>query len=405
MKFFSILFVYGSLITFSGCRDRQQTPKDGFTIRGKIAGIHSGGIKLTSRDVADGTAKTIDSAAFSNDSFELKGKLPIPQMMYLVVMPGNWSFQVFVENSDIRVSADTAGTQHFDYTQNGGTVWGIIKKYTIQGSKSQDDWMEYREAVRQPMYDSMYTGVRAAIAALGKEGAAEKDSAERNRLGLLWDSLQQSELSGKLSRIGDYVGKNPSSTAGAYMFYDLYTYSPVLPLPAMDSILHRFTGEARSSSYVRVMLAALDRRKALLPGSLAPDFTLLKRDSSSFTLSATRGKYMMVDFWASWCHPCRQAIPHWKEVYHKYHAKGFDIISVSDDSRWSDWKKAMDQEKMPWTQVCDEFPVKYMPARIGTLYMTSFIPFYVLLDKEGRILEYTNDEDRIDARLAALLGH
>ena len=112
----------------------------------------------------------------------------------------------------------------------------------------------------------------------------------------------------------------------------------------------------------------------------------------------------MIDFWASWCHPCRQAIPHWKEVYSKYRDKGFEIVSVSDDSQWKAWFKAMDQEKMPWTQVCDEFPLKNMPARVGSLYLTHFIPFYVLLDKDGRILVYSGDEKKIDEKLAEIFG-
>lgn len=107
----------------------------------------------------------------------------------------------------------------------------------------------------------------------------------------------------------------------------------------------------------------------------------------------------MIDFWASWCHPCREAIPHWKEVYQKYKDKGFDIVSVSDDAKWSDWKRAMDMEKMPWMQVCDEFPVKNMPAKVGSLYMTHYIPFYVLLDKEGKILVYSGKEADIDRKL------
>jgi len=144
-------------------------------------------------------------------------------------------------------------------------------------------------------------------------------------------------------------------------------------------------------------------RKALLPGNLAPDFTLLQRDSSLFTLSSMRGGYLMIDFWASWCKPCREAIPHWKEIYQTYHEKGFDIVSVSDDSRWGDWIRAMDQEQMPWIQVIDEFPVKNRPARIGSLYMTHYIPFYVLLDKEGRIILYTDSEEAIDSKLKELL--
>jgi thiol-disulfide isomerase/thioredoxin len=172
----------------------------------------------------------------------------------------------------------------------------------------------------------------------------------------------------------------------------------------MQAMVASFQGEAKQSKYYASLENILAKRKAVMPGSIAPDFTLLKRDSSKFTLSSTRGNYVMIDFWASWCHPCRKAIPHWKEVYAKYHDKGFDIVSVSDDFRWKDWFKAMDQEKKPWTQVCDEFPVRNMPARVGSLYMTTYIPFYVLLDKEGKILLYTSDENTIDEKLEQLLG-
>jgi len=126
---------------------------------------------------------------------------------------------------------------------------------------------------------------------------------------------------------------------------------------------------------------------------------VLKRDSTPFSLSSLRGKYVMIDFWASWCYPCRQAIPHWKKVYALYHPKGLEIISLSDDYRWSDWKKAMDVEKMPWTQVCDEFPGPTSPGKVSSLYITTNIPFYVLLDKEGKILVYSDQVKDIDDAL------
>jgi thiol-disulfide isomerase/thioredoxin len=166
----------------------------------------------------------------------------------------------------------------------------------------------------------------------------------------------------------------------------------------------KFTGNARASTYNKGIGRIIAMRKSVLPGSEAPDFTLLQRDSSTFTLSSAKGKYLMIDFWASWCHPCRQAIPHWKKIYAKYHDKGFNIVSVSDDSRWKDWTKAMDQEKMPWLQVIDEFPVKNMPAKVGSLYMTSYIPFYVLLDQDGKIVLYTDKENKIDDKLKEIFG-
>src|SRR5690606_30851036 len=130
----------------------------------------------------------------------------------------------------------------------------------------------------------------------------------------------------------------------------------------------------------------------------------LKRDSTSFTLSSTRGQYVLIDFWASWCAPCRASIPHWKELYAQYHDKGFEIVAVTNDSRWSDWFKALDEEKMPWIQVADEFPVKGMPARIGTLYLTPHLPSYVLLDKEGKVIYHLGSKEEITAKIKELLG-
>lgn len=161
----------------------------------------------------------------------------------------------------------------------------------------------------------------------------------------------------------------------------------------------KFTGQAKSTVYFSNLTDDLQKRKALQPGNVAPDFTLLKPDSSSFTLSSLHGKYVLLDFWASWCVPCRKAIPHWKEVYKKYHPKGFEIVGVTNDIRWSDWFKALDEEKMPWLQVADEFPVKNMPSRVGTMYMTPYLPTYILLDKEGKILLHNASKEQIDQKL------
>jgi thiol-disulfide isomerase/thioredoxin len=188
------------------------------------------------------------------------------------------------------------------------------------------------------------------------------------------------------------------------MLSQVYLFISDKPLNRIDSILNKFEGDAKNSVYYNSVASTQQKIKALLPGNVAPDFTLLQRDSSKFNLSSMRGNYAMIDFWASWCHPCRQAIPHWKEVYQKYHAKGFGMVSVSDDARWKDWFKAMDQEKMPWHQVCDEFPVENMPARVGELYMTTYIPFYVLLDKDGKILVYSGKEEDIDKKLKEIFG-
>lgn len=383
------------LFLMAGCG--QTKSSEGYTIKGTLKGIPSGMVVLSSSNQDDRTSKDVDSATITNGSFELKGKVGTPQMMSLTIKPGNWSFQLFVEDTILSVTADTSGSLHYDYTMYGSNKGAQVKYFTEAGSKNFDDWMQYQNDPAKKKYEPVF-------ADLSKKIETTKDIDQQYRYRDQMDSVRKLLNQWKAGYIKEYISKNPSSVAGAYMLRDLYNWYSDLPLTDMENMVDDFKGEAAQSKYYKSLTDIVAKRRAVAVGSVAPDFTLMKRDSSKFTLSSTRGKYVMIDFWASWCHPCREAIPHWKEVYNKYHDKGFDIVSVSDDSRWKDWFKAMDMEKMPWTQVCDEFPVKNMPARVGSLYMTTYIPFYVLMDKDGKILVYSGDENKIDDKLKEIFG-
>jgi thiol-disulfide isomerase/thioredoxin len=339
----------------------------------------------------------VETAIFNQGKFELKGKLEVPRMMSIAIEPGHWTLQVFVENSKIRIKADTAGAQHYDYSKYKGEVGAVVNNYTVTGSKSHDDYLKFQ-------IDPENLRFKGVFAELNKKYEALKTAEEKEAMKVRFDSVRLLSNAYQKKWIGNFVSANPTSTAGAFLFSKYYMFDSGMPLTEVEALANKFTGKAARSSYYKSLAANIKMRKALLPGNLAPDFTLRQRDSSMFTLSSTRGNYVMLDFWASWCGPCRQAIPHWKEVYAKYHSKGFTIVSVSDDSRWNDWIRAMDAEKMPWIQVIDEFPVKNMPARIATLYMTHFIPFYVLLDKDGKIILYTDNEEEISQKIKELMS-
>jgi thiol-disulfide isomerase/thioredoxin len=364
-----------------------------YVIKGRIKGVSSGKVKLMQPNLFDRTSKIIDSGVVKNGMFELKGRISGPQMMVLNVEPGNWNLNVFVEHATVNIAVDTTGAQHYDYAAQGYGKGANIKEMIETGSKNYDDLMAYQNDPGQ----NQYADISAKLNEKFKAAANDIDALYKVRDEMA--SVKKQLQIWQKARIDAYVNQSPSSVAGVCMFYNLYEYSSDMPFATLNSMLNRFTGEAKASGYYQKLEYALHRLKAVQVGSIAPDFTLLKRDSTKFTLSSLRGKYTMIDFWASWCHPCRQAIPHWKEVYQKYHDKGFEILSVSDDVKWKDWKTAMDIEKMHWTQVCDEFPVKRMPARIASLYMSTYIPFYVLLDKEGKILVSSGDENKIDEKL------
>ncbi|NOU59318.1 TlpA family protein disulfide reductase [Marinifilum caeruleilacunae] len=149
------------------------------------------------------------------------------------------------------------------------------------------------------------------------------------------------------------------------------------------------TLEAKNPNYQplldvkKEMAEAQEARERMMEGKVAPDFSFpTKSGDRTYGPKDFRGKYVLIDFWASWCGPCRQEIPHLKKEYEKYHDKGLEMLSVSIDQSKNAWMKAMRKEKMPWPQV----QAPKAGKEIMKEYQFSGIPFIVLLDKEGKIV-------------------
>lgn len=138
----------------------------------------------------------------------------------------------------------------------------------------------------------------------------------------------------------------------------------------------------------------------LAPGKLAPDFACsVKGGKRSLGPKDFRGKYLLIDFWASWCGPCRKAIPRVKEVYDKYHGRGLEVLSVSIDAKEADWWKAMEEENMPWEQVC----APHSGKELLKLYQFNGIPHLVLLDREGKIISRGINPTKLDEELSKII--
>lgn len=379
----------------SGCGNSPQN--ENYTIDGTVKGVPSGMVRLSAFDNDTRTFTAIDSTQLTDGVFKLEGKMDVPVLATLTIDNGNWSFPVFVENSRITISADTTGSEHFDWTQYGGSKGAQIKNYKVNGSKSHDEWMAYENDPGLKIH-------APAMEELNKTYANAKDAAEKELIREKFDSIGKLTMALQRKWIDSFVMANPSSAAGPYLFQNLYIYNRSMPVSELESMMGKFSGTAQSTMYYKSLSKTLTERKQLQPGNVAPDFTLMTRDSTKFTLSSLRGQYVMLDFWASWCVPCRKAFPHWREIYGKYHPKGFEIVGITNDSRWSDWFKALDVEKLPWPQVADEFPLKNMPARVISLYKAPYLPSYVLLDKEGKIILHNATEEEISQKLEQLLG-
>ena len=146
-----------------------------------------------------------------------------------------------------------------------------------------------------------------------------------------------------------------------------------------------FDETVRNSEMLTAIRKELETRQRLAPGREAPAFTLARADGQEMSLVDLRGQVVLLDFWASWCGPCRASFPWMREFYQKYHDKGVEILGISVDDDKNAWEKALEAEKLPWLHVRDE---KHSGGErtVSALYDVEGIPHFVLIDQEGRLV-------------------
>lgn len=137
------------------------------------------------------------------------------------------------------------------------------------------------------------------------------------------------------------------------------------------------------NKHIKDYITKTENVKNLMVGNEAPDIVLNDPDGKTIKLSSLRGQYVLIDFWASWCGPCRMENPNNVKLYNKYHDKGFEIYAVSLDKNKNSWLKAIKDDNLAWIHVSD---LKYWKSEGAKIYNVTGIPHTVLLDKEGKII-------------------
>lgn len=354
-----LLLMAGFLYT--GCSTAPDTAKtektdSTYTFTGHITGMDSGKIYLYHRQQPE--PGNLDSAMLHHGDFSFSGKTDTPQICLIGIEDhGDVSYKksFFLENAKIALAArkDSLSAALI----SGGPVQTAFVAYEKQDSSLK------------PLYAVLHTAY--------KKAKDDKNSRMTDSLDKVYDSLDKiHQLASK-----KYVAAHPGSYVSAYIINSDFSYNP--NVPELDSLYKGLDSNIRVSYFGRKIKSVIEKNLLTAVGQPAPDFTQADVDGKPVTLSSLRGNYVLVDFWASWCGPCRQENPSVVKAYKKFHPKQFTIVGVSLDDTRADWLKAIQKDGLYWTQLSD---LKGWKNAVAATYGINGIPMNFLLDKQGKII-------------------
>lgn len=343
--------------------------KDEFSIKGTIAGVDTGKVYL--QKIVNGRPQSIDTAEVKEGKFEFKGKMDVPDIRVLRLNEQDYFAQLFLDNSKVKVEAKKDSLMATKIT--GSPTQDIFKGYI-----SEVDRINKEDAKLQEKYQNAMSS--------GNTAEGQKIEVEHQAL------VDNMKVFTK-----NYVKEHNSSVVAAYL--TLAQLSNDLESAEMDSIVNKFPKEISQSEYVVKLKEVANDLKKTAVGVEAPDFTMNDPEGKPIQLSSLRGKVVMIDFWASWCGPCRQENPNVVKLYQQYHDKGFEILGVSLDRTKDEWVKAIQDDQLTWLHVSD---LQFWQSSAARLYGVNAIPQTYLLDKDGKIIARSLRSEQLAAKLAEL---
>jgi len=198
--------------------------------------------------------------------------------------------------------------------------------------------------------------------------------------------------------IDSFIAANPASVVPAYVLYR--DFISRLSAEELQKSANKFDPSLNDLDYVKEIKSVISKRQQVKEGNQAPDFTSLSPEGEQLSLSDFQGQYVLVQFWASWCGPCRRSNPEYVSLYRQYKDRGFHIFSVSLDNNKQAWINAIEADQLTWTHVSD---LKFWDSEPASLYGVRNIPSNVLIDPQGIILGINLRGADLDNKLAEVI--
>ncbi len=352
-----------------------QNTLPGFVINGKITSVPDNTLVMLSG--LSGT-DTIAKAKVMNGVFVLKGNLPSPDGHVLTFPSIQKGLMLFMGNDHVTVTGTAAD---FSDIKISGTVTNYDYDEFIYHIKPLNDYVDYYRKQAQ-----------AAITQTGRDSAVIS-------LNTVYNIYQQS--------VEMFLARKKSSPVAALVLAYSYDTDPNKNLVLLERRLNLLTGDAVKSQYAKNIVQVIanektvqESAKATAIGAKAPEFTQNDTTGKPVSLSQFKGKYVLVDFWASWCRPCRAENPNVVAAYNEFKDKNFTILSVSLDQRKENWVYAIKADNLTWNHVSD---LQYWSNAVARTYHVESIPANFLLDPNGNIIAKNLRGEELAQRLSELI--
>ena len=338
----------------------------GFVINGNISGLSDGEARLTTTqenqiNIALGTMK--------QGVFTLQGSIPEPGLYYLI-LANEQPIYIYLENNPIKITGTKAD----------------IKNIKVEGSQSHKDFLEFNK-IFNPLIGEL--NVYAA--------QIQKENNERKKEELL---KKYESVESKINiEVGKFVANKKSSYLSPFLLW--VTAKINNDFIVMEQRYNMLDENIRNTQIGKSLKDFIAYNKVGAVGTDAVDFTQNDVNGNPVTLSSFKGKYVLVDFWASWCRPCRAENPAVVKAYNKFKSKNFTILGVSLDQEKAAWVKAIENDKLTWNQVSD---LQQWNNAVAQLYRIQSIPGNLLIDPNGKIIARDLRGSQLEKKLCELLG-
>ena len=357
-KAFNVL-LFVSILTFLSCGENPSNGTEKIKISVKIDGSGNYDEVRLQKVNSDYSIELVESANFVEDEIEFN-IFVFESTLFRLDFMGYTSLDLILDKSDVDIFVDDSNSL-FEFTVNGSDDTEILKSI-------ENKITNYRSEIRELNINFV-------------EASQNRDFELVNSIQSEFDfKKNQFELSLK-----DYLSSAKSSLA-VLVTADYLNIEENLIF--WETIYNNYTEEFKDNSYFKNFENKLIKIKSISIGSVAPDIILNDTSGVPISLASLRGKYVLLDFWAAWCRPCREENPNIVENYNNYKSYGFDVYQVSLDRTKEDWVRGIKQDKLPWINVSD---LKYYQSEAAELYNVDRIPSAFLLDPDGKIIAKHTD--------------